>query len=62
MFDNTFSFNIRFNLTAKGFENYILVLEAVYEYLKKIKEAGTQYRILKFLKDIKVMKHQSNMG
>ena len=52
------TFSVDITLTKKGLENYDKVIEAVFQYAQRIKEAGPQEFIYKECKDLGLMQFE----
>lgn len=54
-------FNIRMEMTNNHALGYKSILETLYYYFAKIRDQGPQFKIMKMLKDIRVMRYQSDI-
>jgi len=52
------SFMVNITLTKVGLENYEKVVEAVFQYAQRVRDAGPQIKIVEECRDLGVMKFQ----
>ena len=59
--DTQVLFSLRMEMSHNDSETYNFIFEALYRYFNKIRDEGPQFKIMKMLKDIRVMRYQSDI-